>query len=79
MNDEPKRIHIGTFSEGLPNVLYIPTGALKPATDILDRERAKREAEATKAKLRIMQDARNHGKLKRALTALGFRRGRRGR
>jgi hypothetical protein len=75
MNDERKMIHIGTFSEGLPNVLFVPTGALKPYTDVLDSERAKREAEAAKARLQITQQARARSKLKRAMNAV-FRRGR---
>jgi hypothetical protein len=77
MNDEPKRIIIGTFSEGLPDVLYVPAGALKPFTDVLDRERAKREAKTSKAKLATLQAARNQGKLERAMRAcFGRRRGR---
>jgi hypothetical protein len=76
--NEPKRIHIGTFSEGVPNILYVPAGALKPFTDVLDRERAQREAAAAKARLQIMQQARSRGRLKRALAACfgGRRRGR---
>jgi hypothetical protein len=67
---EPTKIHIGTFSEGLPNILFVPAGALKPATDVLDRERRAREMEAAKAKAAVLGRARNQGRLRRAMHAV---------
>jgi hypothetical protein len=78
VTDEPKRVFLGTFSDGLPVNLIIPRDGLKPATDILDAERQKRETAAAKAKLATLQAARGRARLKKALK-LCFGRGRRGR
>jgi hypothetical protein len=72
---EATKIHIGTFSEGLPNILFVPAGALRPVTDVLDRERAQREALESKKKLAVLQQAKSRGRLRRALRAC-FGRGR---
>lgn len=80
MTDEPTRtrIHIGTFSEGLPSVLYFPAGSLKPAEEILDREREKRQADALRARIAPVREAMGRRRLKRALNAC-FKLGRWGR
>lgn len=79
MSDEPRKIFLGTFADGMPTHLYIPKDALKPAEIAFDRERERREKEIAQVKAQSLRDARNRSKLKRALTALGFRSGRRGR
>jgi hypothetical protein len=78
MSDEPARtrIHIGTFGEGLPRVLYFPPGSLKPAEQILDREREKREALVVKAKMQVLQQARAQGRQRKALKLVIRGRGR---
>jgi hypothetical protein len=75
-DDEPTKVLIGVFGEGMPNVLYIPRGGLKPAEQIFDAERKKREAAAAAAKLQILQSARARGKLTKALKLVFNRRGR---
>jgi hypothetical protein len=66
---EPRRVIVGVFPEGLPSVLYIPSGALKPVTDIFDRERQARLAVAHKANLKVMQAAKARDRLRRAMRA----------
>lgn len=73
---EPRRVYIGTFSEGMPINLVIPRDALKPAERILDRERERREKEIALAKAQALGAARARGKLTRALNMI-LRRGRR--
>jgi hypothetical protein len=75
---EPKRVVVGVFGEGVPNILVIPKGGLRPAEKILDAERQKRERLALEAKMLPLRQARARGKLKRAL-AQCFHLGRRGR
>jgi hypothetical protein len=76
---EPTKVLVGVFPNGMPAHVFIPCDGLKPAERILDAERQKRERLASQAKTEALRGARNQTKLKRALTALGFRRGRRGR
>jgi hypothetical protein len=73
----PRRIVIGSYESGA-HLVVIPKGALRPAEQILDREREKREKLASEAKTRALQQAKNRGRLKRALAAC-FHRGGRGR
>jgi hypothetical protein len=71
---EPRRIYLGAFEGGL-NKLILPARALDRANNVFDAERAQREREASRAKTMALQDARNRGKLKKALTAcFGHRR-----
>jgi hypothetical protein len=77
-DDRPPRVYLGTFSEGLPNVVVIPKGALKPAEKILDAERQKRERLALDTRMEPVRAARARSKLRRALTQC-FHLGRRGR
>lgn len=80
MSDEPERrkIFLGSFDGGV-TALVVPPQIIARANAALDAEKEKREMLASAAKTKSLQDARSRGKLKRALTALGFRRGRRGR
>lgn len=75
---EPRRVFLGSF-DGSVNLLVVPPALIAKANAKLDVEKQKREMFASAARTKALQDARNRGKLKRALTALGFRRGRRGR
>jgi hypothetical protein len=77
MTEGPKLIYLGVV-EGGTNAIVLPTQPLRRIEARLDREQAKREAEAAKAKLRIMQDVRGRVRLKKALK-ICFGRGRRGR
>jgi hypothetical protein len=74
VNDEPRRIFLGSYEAGTTHVI-IPSQAVNRANEAFDRERKRREMEAAKAKLRVLQDARSAGRLKRALASV-FRRGR---
>jgi hypothetical protein len=74
---EPRKILLGNF-DGSVNALVVPAAVIKSANAAFDAERRKREMLASAAKTKAPQDARSRGKLKRALTALGFRRRRRG-
>jgi hypothetical protein len=75
---EPKRVYLGTF-DAATNVIIVPKSVLQPAEQALDREREKRERLASQVKMQALSQAKARGKLKRILTSLGFRRGRRGR
>jgi hypothetical protein len=75
--DNPtNRVVVGVFSEGLPTHLFIPRDGLKPAEQILDCEREKREREIARAKLTVMQQARGRTRLKKALMLCFRRQGR---
>jgi hypothetical protein len=78
MSDETQRnrVFLGSFDDAV-NLLVVPPEILAKANAKLDAEKQKRELLASAAKTKAMQDARSRGKLKRALAALGFRRGRR--
>jgi hypothetical protein len=76
MTDGPKLIYLGTVENA--NAIILPTQPVRRVEARLERERAKREAEAAKAKLAIMQQARGRVRLKKALK-ICFGRGRRGR
>jgi hypothetical protein len=71
MSDEnnSRRIYLGTY-EGGTTALVIPAPVLTRANEALDAERAKREAEAERKKLRIAQDVQSNRKLRRVLHAL---------
>jgi hypothetical protein len=60
---EPTRVVIGFFGEGLPNVLVIPKGDLKPAERILDAESTRRGRVAFEAKMEPLRAARARGPL----------------
>jgi hypothetical protein len=64
--NSPNRIFIGSFESGV-NTLVIPSQVLERANDQLDRERQRREAAAARAKLQVLQSARNRGRLRKAL------------
>jgi hypothetical protein len=76
-------ILLGSFESGTHNVV-VPAVAFARANAEFDRERAARElaaakaeAEAPKARLQVVQTARNRGKLRKALRMVfgrGFRR-----
>jgi hypothetical protein len=66
---EPTKVLVGVFSEGLPNVLYVPRGALAPAERVFDAAREQREALESKKKLAVLQQAKSRGRLKGALRA----------
>jgi hypothetical protein len=73
-NTERRFVYLGTFSDGgLPDVFEIPTEALQKVEANLDAARAKREAEAAKARAAVLGAARAQGRLKRARHAV-FRR-----
>ena len=76
MTDTPRRIFLGHYEGGTTHVV-IPSAPLAALDQKLAVERAQREAEAEKAKLAVMQSARSQSRLKRALPAIGFGRGRR--
>lgn len=78
MNDEPKRIFLGSFEAGLHH-LIIPAPVIARANATFDAERLRREKEAAQLKAQALRNARNRGKFRRALTALGFGRGGKGR
>jgi hypothetical protein len=66
--DNPtNRVLVGVFGEGMPTHLFIPRDGLKPAERILDAEREKREREAERTRLAVLQAAKSRGKLRRAL------------
>jgi hypothetical protein len=67
-------VYLGTFSDGMPTHAIIPREVWESAAQKLDAERARREAEAEKARLGVMQAARSQGRLKRALRAVLGRR-----
>jgi hypothetical protein len=75
MSEEPTRILVGVFGEGVPDVIVVPRDTLKPAERILDRDRAQRLAAASKPKIEALRAARARGRLKKALNAV-LRRGR---
>jgi hypothetical protein len=77
VSEEPKRIYLGTF-DAATNVIVVPKSVLQPAERILDHEREKRERLANQVRMQALSQAKARGKLKRVLTSLGFRRGRRG-
>jgi hypothetical protein len=80
MSEGPKLIYLGTFPEGLPTHVILPTEPIRRIEARLAAEQARRQAEAAKAKLQVMQAARGRTKLTRALTLVfGLKRGRRGR
>jgi hypothetical protein len=70
----PRLVYLGT-TDGADTII-IPRAALASAEQKLDAEHARREKIASGAKLRTMQSARAHGKLRKALFAV-FGRGRR--
>jgi hypothetical protein len=70
MNDDnPRRVYIGSYEGGTAHII-IPAPALARANEVLDAERARREAEAAKAKLQILQSARNRGRLRKLMRAV---------
>jgi hypothetical protein len=75
-DDEPRRIYIGNYEGGTTH-LIIPAPVLARADAALAAERKRREHEADMARLRVLQAARNQGRLKKALRAVfGRARGR---
>jgi hypothetical protein len=70
-----ERIFLGTVESA--DRIIIPAPVLSRANAALDEARRKREHEAEIAKLATLQAARSQGRLRKALTALGFRRRRR--
>jgi hypothetical protein len=69
----PKRlIEIGTFANGLPEIIHIPTGGLATADKVFAAERAKRELEAERARGQAKVSAAR--KLRRVLTTMLGRR-----
>lgn len=78
-DDQPKRIYyLGSF-DGSVTQLTIPPPLLARANAEFDRERERREKEIALAKAQSLRDAKTRGRFRRAMTALGFRRGRKGR
>jgi hypothetical protein len=69
---ESRRIFLGCYEGGTTHVV-VPREILQSADQKLAADRAAREAAAEKAKLQVLQSARNQGRLRRALHAV-FRR-----
>jgi hypothetical protein len=65
----PKLIYLGTV-EGGANVIVVPRAALASVEQKLDAEHARREAEAAKAKLAVLQSARARGRLRKLMRAV---------
>jgi len=78
MNDEPKRIFVGSFESGVTH-LVVPAAATRPAEAVFNAERQRHQMLANKAKLATLQSAKAQDKLKRAMQSVfghGKRRGR---
>jgi hypothetical protein len=67
MSDEPKLVYLGTVEAA--NAIIIPRRAIAKANEAFDAERARREREAERAKLRVRQQATARSRLRRALRA----------
>jgi len=75
MSDDEKRlIYLGSFSDGLPTHVILPAAPIRRVEAALDAERQKREREAERARLAVLQAAKSRGRLRRALRACFQRR-----
>jgi hypothetical protein len=78
VTDEPERklVYVGSFESGLHH-LIVPAAVIAPIAATFDAERRARELAAEKARLAPVQAAKSRAKLRRALAAVCFQRGRR--